>query len=136
MICHLLSELVLFSSKVSYTKVPNINSVRQSHAFLPAIVRSQKSLRYRVSSPRSCHLLLMTGGPTNSLCLDVTGFAEAPNRKTAGFTGSGGCETWWEIFFLLSDSSDIVLFHYFFLALWQTCWSLHVLPIDKVVNMY
>lgn len=99
MICHLLSELVLFSSKVSYTKVPNINSVRQSHAFLPAIVRSQKSPRYRVPSPRSCHLLLMTGGPTNSLCLDVTGFAEAPNRKTAGFTGSGGCETWWEIFF-------------------------------------
>lgn len=43
MICHLLSELVLFSSKVSYTKVPNINSVRQSHAFLPAIVRIQKS---------------------------------------------------------------------------------------------
>lgn len=124
MICHLLSELVLFSSKVSYTKVPNINSVRQSHAFLPAIVRSQKSPRYRVPSPRSCHLLLMIGGPTNSLCLDVTGFAEAPNRKTAGFTGSGGCETWWEIFFLLSDSSDIVLFHYFFLTLWQTCWSL------------
>lgn len=117
MICHLLSELVLFSSKVSYTKVPNINSVRQSHAFLPAIVRSQKSPRYQVPSPRSCHLLLMTGGPTNSLCLDVTGFAEAPNRKTAGFTGSGGCETWWEIFFLLSDSSDIVLFHYFFLTL-------------------
>lgn len=124
MICHLLSELVLFSSKVSYTKVPNINSVRQSHAFLPAIVRSQKSPRYRVPSPRSCHLLLMTEGPTNSLCLDVTGFAEAPNRKTAWFTGSGGCETWWEIFFLLSDSSDIVLFHYFFLTLWQTCWSL------------
>lgn len=124
MICHLLSELLLFSSKLSHTKVPNINSVRQSHAFLPAIVRSQKSLRYRVPSPRSCHLLLMTGGPTNSLCLDVTGFAEAPNRKTAGFTGSGGCETWWEIFFLLSDSSDIVLFHYFFLTLWQTCWSL------------
>lgn len=124
MICHLLSELVLFSSKVSYTKVPNINSVRQSHAFLPAIVRSQKSPRYRVPSPRSCHLLLMTGGPTNSLCLDVTGFAEAPNRKTAGFTGSGGCETWWENFFLLSDSSDIVLFHNFFLTLWQTCWSL------------
>lgn len=124
MICHLLSELLLFSSKLSHTKVPNINSVRQSHAFLPAIVRSQKSLRYRVPSPRSCHLLLMTGGPTNSLCLDVTGLAEAPNRKTAGFTGSGGCETWWEIFFLLSDSSDIVLFHYFFLTLWQTCWSL------------
>lgn len=124
MICHLLSGLVLFSSKLSHTKVPNINSVRQSHAFLPAIVRSQKSPRYRVPSPRSCHLLLMTGGPTNSLCLDVTGFAEAPNRKTAGFTGSGGCETWWEIFFLLSDSSDIVLFHYFFLTLWQTCWSL------------
>lgn len=124
MICHLLSELLLFSSKLSHTKVPNINSVRQSHAFLPAIVRSQKSPRYRVPSPRSCHLLLMTGGPTNSLCLDVTGFAEAPNRKTAGFTGSGGCETWWEIFFLLSDSSDIVLFHYFFLTLWQTCWSL------------
>lgn len=124
MICHLLSELVLFSSKLSHTKVPNINSMRQSHAFLPAIVRSQKSPRYRVPSPRSCHLLLMTGGPTNSLCLDVTGFAEAPNRKTAGFTGSGGCETWWEIFFLLSDSSDIVLFHYFFLTLWQTCWSL------------
>lgn len=117
MICHLLSGLVLFSSKLSHTKVPNINSVRQSHAFLPAIVRSQKSPRYRVPSPRSCHLLLMTGGPTNSLCLDVTGFAEAPNRKTAGFTGSGGCETWWEIFFLLSDSSDIVLFHYFFLTL-------------------
>lgn len=117
MICHLLSELLLFSSKLSHTKVPNINSVRQSHAFLPAIVRSQKSPRYRVPSPRSCHLLLMTGGPTNSLCLDVTGFAEAPNRKTAGFTGSGGCETWWEIFFLLSDSSDIVLFHYFFLTL-------------------
>lgn len=124
MICHLLSELLLFSSKLSHTKVPNINSVRQSHAFLPAIVLSQKSLRYRVPSPRSCHLLLMTGGPTNSLCLDVTGFAEAPKRKTAGFTGSGGCETWWEIFFLLSDSSDIVLFHYFFLTLWQTCWSL------------
>lgn len=124
MICHLLSELVLFSSKLSHTKVPNINSVRQSHAFLPAFVRSQKSPRYQVPSPRSCHLLLMTGGPTNSLCLDVTGFAEAPNRKTAGFTGSGGCETWWEIFFLLSDSSDIVLFHYFFLTLWQTCWSL------------
>lgn len=124
MICHLLSELLLFSSKLSHTKVPNINSMRQSHAFLPAIVRSQKSPRYRVPSPRSCHLLLMTGGPTNSLCLDVTGFAEAPNRKTAGFTGSGGCETWWEIFFLLSDSSDIVLFHYFFLTLWQTCWSL------------
>lgn len=124
MICHLLSELVLFSSKVSYTKVPNINSVRQSHAFLPAIVRSQKSLRYRVPSPRSCHLLLMTGGPTNSLCLDVTGFAEAPNRKTAGFTGSGGCETWWEIFFTFWFISDIVLFHYFFLTLWQTCWSL------------
>lgn len=43
MICHLLSELLLFSSKLSHTKVPNINSVRQSHAFLPAIVRSQKS---------------------------------------------------------------------------------------------
>lgn len=117
MICHLLSGLVLFSSKLSHTKVPNINSMRQSHAFLPTIVRSQKSPWYRVPSPRSCHLLLMTGGPTNSLCLDVTGFAEAPNRKTAGFTGSGGCETWWEIFFLLSDSSDIVLFHYFFLTL-------------------
>lgn len=43
MICHLLSGLVLFSSKLSHTKVPNINSMRQSHAFLPAIVRSQKS---------------------------------------------------------------------------------------------
>lgn len=124
MICHLLSELLLFSSKLSHTKVPNINSMRQSHAFLPAIVRSQKSPRYRVPSPRSCHLLLMTGGPTNSLCLDVTGFAEAPNRKTAGFTGSGGCETWWEIFFTFWFISDIVLFHYFFLTLWQTCWSL------------
>lgn len=135
MICHLLSELVLFSSKLSHTKVPNINSMRQSHAFLPAIVRSQKSPRYRVPSPRSCHLLLMTGGPTNSLCLDVTGFAEAPNRKTAWFTGSGGCETWWEIFF------------YFLIHIWYCFISLFfsypltdllelVLPIDKVVNMY
>lgn len=123
MICHLLSELVLFSSKVSYTKVPNINSVRQSHAFLPAIVRSQKSLRYRVPSPCSCHLLLMTGGPTNSLCLDVTGFAEAPNRKTAGFTGSGGCETWWEIFFLLSDSY-LILFYFI----------IFFLPFDRPVG--
>lgn len=123
MICHLLSELVLFSSKVSYTKVPNINSVRQSHAFLPAIVRSQKSPRYRVPSPRSCHLLLMTGGPTNSLCLDVTGFAEAPNRKTAGFTGSGGCETWWEIFFLLSDSY-LILFYFI----------IFFLPFDRPVG--
>lgn len=124
MICHLLSELVLFSSKVSYTKVPNINSVRQSHAFLPAIVRSQKSPRYRVPSPRSCHLLLMTGGPTNSLCLDVTGFAEAPNRKTAGFTGSGDVKRGGKFFFTFWFISDIVLFHYFFLTLWQTCWSL------------
>lgn len=123
MICHLLSELVLFSSKLSYTKVPNINSVRQSHAFLPAIVRSQKSPRYRVPSPRSCHLLLMTGGPTNSLCLDVTGFAEAPNRKTAGFTGSGGCETWWEIFFLLSDSY-LILFYFI----------IFFLPFDRPVG--
>lgn len=123
MICHLLSELVLFSSKVSYTKVPNINSVRQSHAFLPAIVRSQKSLRYRVPSPRSCHLLLMTGGPTNSLCLDVTGFAEAPKRKTAGFTGSGGCETWWENFFLLSDSY-LILFYFI----------IFFLPFDRPVG--
>lgn len=123
MICHLLSGLVLFSSKVSYTKVPNINSVRQSHAFLPAIVRSQKSPRYRVPSPRSCHLLLMTGGPTNSLCLDVTGFAEAPNRKTAGFTGSGGCETWWEIFFLLSDSY-LILFYFI----------IFFLPFDRPVG--
>lgn len=123
MICHLLSELVLFSSKVSYTKVPNINSVRQSHAFLPAIVRSQKSPRYRVPSPRSCHLLLMTGGPTNSLCLDVTGFAEAPNRKTAGFTGSGGCETWWENFFLLSDSY-LILFYFI----------IFFLPFDRPVG--
>lgn len=115
MICHLLSGLVLFSSKVSYTKVPNINSVRQSHAFLPAIVRSQKSLRYRVPSPRSCHLLLMTGGPTNSLCLDVTGFAEAPNRKTAGFTGSGGCETWWENFFYFLIHLILFYFIIFFL---------------------
>lgn len=115
MICHLLSELVLFSSKVSYTKVPNINSVRQSHAFLPAIVRSQKSPRYRVPSPRSCHLLLMTRGPTNSLCLDVTGFAEAPNRKTAGFTGSGGCETWWENFFYFLIHLILFYFIIFFL---------------------
>lgn len=123
MICHLLSGLVLFSSKLSHTKVPNINSVRQSHAFLPAIVRSQKSPRYRVPSPRSCHLLLMTGGPTNSLCLDVTGFAEAPNRKTAGFTGSGGCETWWENFFLLSDSY-LILFYFI----------IFFLPFDRPVG--
>lgn len=123
MICHLLSELLLFSSKLSHTKVPNINSVRQSHAFLPAIVRSQKSPRYRVPSPRSCHLLLMTGGPTNSLCLDVTGFAEAPNRKTAGFTGSGGCETWWENFFLLSDSY-LILFYFI----------IFFLPFDRPVG--
>lgn len=123
MICHLLSGLVLFSSKLSHTKVPNINSVGQSHAFLPAIVRSQKSPRYRVPSPRSCHLLLMTGGPTNSLCLDVTGFAEAPNRKTAGFTGSGGCETWWEIFFLLSDSY-LILFYFI----------IFFLPFDRPVG--
>lgn len=123
MICHLLSGLVLFSSKLSHTKVPNINSVRQSHAFLPAIVRSQKSPRYRVPSPCSCHLLLMTGGPTNSLCLDVTGFAEAPNRKTAGFTGSGGCETWWEIFFLLSDSY-LILFYFI----------IFFLPFDRPVG--
>lgn len=115
MICHLLSGLVLFSSKVSYTKVPNINSMRQSHAFLPAIVRSQKSPRYQVPSPRSCHLLLMTGGPTNSLCLDVTGFAEAPNRKTAGFTGSGGCETWWENFFYFLIHLILFYFIIFFL---------------------
>lgn len=115
MICHLLSELVLFSSKLSHTKVPNINSVRQSHAFLPAIVRSQKSLRYRVPSPRSCHLLLMPRGPTNSLCLDVTGFAEAPKRKTAGFTGSGGCETWWEIFFYFLIHLILFYFIIFFL---------------------
>lgn len=123
MICHLLSGLVLFSSKLSHTKVPNINSMRQSHAFLPAIVRSQKSPRYRVPSPRSCHLLLMTGGPTNSLCLDVTGFAEAPNRKTAGFTGSGGCETWWENFFLLSDSY-LILFYFI----------IFFLPFDRPVG--
>lgn len=115
MICHLLSELLLFSSKLSHTKVPNINNVRQSHAFLPAIVRSQKSLRYRVPSPRSCHLLLMTRGPTNSLCLDVTGFAEAPKRKTAGFTGSGGCETWWEIFFYFLIHLILFYFIIFFL---------------------
>lgn len=122
MICHLLSGLVLFSSKVSYTKVPNINSVRQSHAFLPAIVRSQKSPRYRVPSPRSCHLLLMTGGPTNSLCLDVTGFAEAPKRKTAGFTGSGGCETWWEnVFYFLIH---LILFYFI----------IFFLPFDRPVG--
>lgn len=115
MICHLLSELLLFSSKLSHTKVPNINSVRQSHAFLPAIVRSQKSPRYRVPSPRSCHLLLMIGGPTNSLCLDVTGFAEAPKRKTAGFTGSGGCETWWENFFYFLIHLILFYFIIFFL---------------------
>lgn len=115
MICHLLSELVLFSSKLNYIKVPNINSVRQSHAFLPPIVRSQKSPMYRVPSPRSCHLLLMTGGPTNSLCLDVTGFAEAPKRKTAGFTGSGGCETWWEIFFYFLIHLILFYFIIFFL---------------------
>lgn len=111
MICHLLSGLVLFSSKVSYTKVPNINSMRQSHA-----LSEVKSLpRYRVPSSRSCHLLLMTGGPTNSLCLDVTGFAEAPNRKTAGFTGSGGCETWWEIFFYFLIHLILFYFIIFFL---------------------
>lgn len=124
MICHLLSELVLFSSKVSYTKVPNINSVRQSHAFLPAIVRSQKSPRYRVPSPHSCHLLLMTGGPTNSLCLDVTGFARHQIGKLQGLQGLGDVKRGGKFFFTFWFISDIVLFHYFFLTLWQTCWSL------------
>lgn len=78
MICHLLSELVLFSSKLSYTKSAKYKQheaiTRIPPAFLPAIVRSQKSPKYQVPLTRSCHLLLMTGGPTNSLCLVLTGF--------------------------------------------------------------
>lgn len=111
MICHLLSELVLFSSKLSHTKVPNINSVRQSHAFLPAIVRSQKSPRYRVPSPRSCHLLLMTGGPTNSLCLDVTGFAE----ELQGLQGLGDVKRGGKFFFYFLIHLILFYFIIFFL---------------------
>lgn len=45
------------------------------------------------------------------------------NGKLQGFQGLGDVKCGGKIFFLLSDSSDIVLFHYFF-TLWQTCWSL------------
>lgn len=124
MICHLLSELLLFSSKLSHTKVPNINSVRQSHAFLPAIVRSQKSPEVSSSLTPQLPSFVDDWGTNQQSMFGRDRFRRGTKSENCRVYRVWGM---WNVvgnFFLLSDSSDIVLFHYFFLTLWQTCWSL------------
>lgn len=53
----------------------------------------------------------MIGGLVNSLCLDVIGFVEVLNWKIVGFIGFGGCEIWWENFFLFFDLY-LILFYF------------------------
>lgn len=123
MICHLLSGLVLFSSKVSYTKVPNINSMRQSHAFLPAIVRSQKSPEVSSSLTPQLPSFVDDWG-TNQQSM----FGRDRFRRS---TKSENCRVYrvwgmWNVvgnFFLLSDSY-LILFYFI----------IFFLPFDRPVG--
>lgn len=135
MICHLLSELVLFSSKVSYTKVPNINSMRQSHEFLPAIVRSQKSPEVSSSLTPQLPSFVDDWG-TNQQSM----FGRDRFRRG---TKSENCRVYrvWGMWNVVGN----IFFTFWFI--WYCFISLFfsnpltdllelVLPIDKVVNMY
>lgn len=118
-------SLYYFHQNSATLKVPNINSVRQSHAFLPAIVRSQKSPKYQVPLTPQLPSFVDDWGTSQQSMFGLDRFLKRrhQNGKLQGFQGLGDVKCGGKIFFLLSDSSDIVLFHYFF-TLWQTCWSL------------
>lgn len=125
MICHLLSELVLFSSKLSYTKSAKYKQHEAITRIPPGNCPKSKVSKVSSSFNPAVAIFCWWLGDQPTVCVWTwqVSKAEAPKRKTAGFSGSGGCKRGGKMFFLLSDSSDIVLFHYFF-TLWQTCWSL------------
>lgn len=125
MICHLLSELVLFSSKLSYTKSAKYKQHEAIACIPPGNCPQSKVSKVSSSFNPAVAIFCWWLGDQPTVCVWSwqVSKAEAPKRKTAGFSGSGGCKRGGKMFFLLSDSSDIVLFHYFF-TLWQTCWSL------------
>lgn len=125
MICHLLSELVLFSSKLSYTKSAKYKQREAITRIPPGNCPQSKVSKVSSSFNPQLPSFVDDWGTSQQSMFGLDRFLKRrhQNGKLQGFQGLGDVKCGGKIFFLLSDSSDIVLFHYFF-TLWQTCWSL------------
>lgn len=125
MICHLLSELVLFSSKLSYTKSAKYKQREAITRIPPGNCPQSKVSKVSSSFNPAVAIFCWWLGdqPTVYVWTWQVSKAEAPKRKTAGFSGSGGCESWWENVFFTFWFIWYCFISLFF-TLWQTCWSL------------
>lgn len=124
MICHLLSELVLFSSKLSYTKSAKYKQREAITRIPPGNCPQSKVSKVSSSFNPAVAIFCWWLGdqPTVYVWTWQVSKAEAPKRKTAGFSGSGGCETWWEnlfFYFLI----HLILFYFIIF-----------LPFDRLVG--
>lgn len=136
MICHLLSELVLFSSKLSYTKSAKYKQREAITRIPPGNCPQSKVSKVSSSFNPAVAIFCWWLGdqPTVYVWTWQVSKAEAPKRKTAGFSGSGGCETWWEKIFFTFWFIWYCFISLFFYPLTDLLEL--VLPKDKVVNMY
>lgn len=120
MICHLLSELVLFSSKLSYTKSAKYKQHEAITRIPPGNCPQSKVSKVSSSFNPQLPSFVDDWGTSQQ---SMVSKAEAPKRKTAGFSGSRGCEMWWENIFFTFWFIWYCFISLFF-TLWQTCWSL------------
>lgn len=136
MICHLLSELVLFSSKLSYTKSAKYKQCEAITRIPPGNCPQSKVSKVSSSFNPAVAIFCWWLGdqPTVYVWTWQVSKAEAPKRKTAGFSGSGGWETWWENVFFTFWFIWYCFISLFFYPLTDLLEL--VLPKDKVVNMY
>lgn len=136
MICHLLSELVLFSSKLSYTKSAKYKQREAITRIPPGNCPQSKVSKVSSSFNPAVAIFCWWLGdqPTVYVWTWQVSKAEAPKRKTAGFSGSGRCETWWENVFFTFWFIWYCFISLFFYPLTDLLEL--VLPKDKVVNMY
>lgn len=123
MICHLLSELVLFSSKLSYTKSAKYKQHEAIARIPPGNCPQSKVSKVSSSFNPQLPSFVDDWGTSQQSMFGLDRFLKRrhQNGKLQGFQGLGDVKCGGKIFFLLSDSSDIVLFHYF-------------LPFDRLVG--
>lgn len=136
MICHLLSELVLFSSKLSYTKSAKYKQREAITRIPPGNCPQSKVSKVSSSFNPAVAIFCWWLGdqPTVYVWTWQVSKAEAPKRKTAGFSGSGGCKRGGKMFFFTFWFIWYCFISLFFYPLTDLLEL--VLPKDKVVNMY
>lgn len=135
MICHLLSELVLFSSKLSYTKSAKYKQREAITRIPPGNCPQSKVSKVSSSFNPQLPSFVDDWGTSQQSMFGLDRFLKRrhQNGKLQGFQGLGDVKRGGKMFFYFLI--HLILF-YFIIFYPLTDLLELVLPKDKVVNMY